>query len=156
VRVCLAAISVALAGSGTVVLTTKMLFFKHPRPTLQVIASRQQAPMNVAQDAVPPTDQAQPPPIAVVGPGPTRLGLAQDSSPRSSRSNNIAEFRSAALSLIQGHYADAQVAYASLAARTPTDPAYVALSRLLARRLGPLCSSRASSEHQTSCPEIKP
>jgi len=157
IRVCLAATSIALAGSGTVILTTKMLWFKAPRPTIGAPSSRKlQAAKDFGNPLAPPASQLQPPSIVVVSPGPTRIDLPQDLSTKVSLPNGPAEFGSAALSIVQGHYADALVAYSSLAARSPVDRTYVAISQLLARRLGSHCANSASSSHLTSCPEIRP
>ncbi len=155
VRVCLAAISIALAGSAAVVLTTKMLFLKSHRPVIGTTTLSSREPLGIAKASVVPVGQTQLPPVVVVSAGPAQVGPAQDFPARSSRSSATAEFRSAALSLVQGHYAESQIAYAALAARLPPDRTYVAVSQLLARRLSPLCANSASSSHQSSCPEIK-
>ena len=152
VRVCLAAISIALAGSGTVVFTTKMLLFKAPGPAIGTpSANVPQSPKDIRKPPPPPADLPQLQSIVIISPGPPQVGRAQDSSAKS----GSAEFGGAALSLVQGHYADAQAAYASLAARSPADQTYLAISQLLARRLSPTCANGASSR-PTSCPEIRP
>ena len=157
IRVCMAAVSIALAGSGLVIFTTKMLIFKAPMPAIGAPSARKlQALKDLGNPLVPPVSQSHSPPIVVVSSGPTRIDLAQDSSPKGIRPSGPAEFGSAALSVVQGHYADALVAYSSLAERSPADRTYVAISQLLARRLGSLCANSTSSSHPTSCPEIRP
>jgi len=60
-----------------------------------------------------------------------------------------------AVALLQaGRYHDAASAYAALATRSPENPSYAVLARLLEKRSAPACAENGATRE--SCPEVKP
>jgi hypothetical protein len=158
IRVCMAAIAVALASSGTVVIATRYFLRNQssgPKKSPQHDLPRQpKAPQNSAESGVQSVSQTDRPSIVVVSPVPNSIGILRDSASGNARSVAPVEFRNAALSLVQGRYAEAQVAYAGLASHPKADQTNFVLSQLLARRIGSRCTSTHSSDDKIACPEV--
>jgi len=98
---------------------------------------------------VAPTDIAEP---VVVVPAVSSLVSRK---PKKKGQPNDPELVAAVGHLIAGRHKDAQAAYAVLAMRSPSDPSLATVARLLAKKLGPKCSSTAPVAG-ISCPEVKP
>lgn len=156
IRVCVAAIAISLAASATVVLGAKYLMLRAHRGTVNPVKTERSSPAasvptlersgSVAreQDRHAPTLFIE---RSLPGAPATRKGSGR---------TEPADFAAAAQSLVQGHYAEAQAEYASLAARPGADPTDIQISQLLARRVSPPCSNTALSAQPVSCPEVIP
>lgn len=162
IRVILAAITIALAGSGSVVITTKVFLLRRAPKGISTMPSglTRSTPairsLGVPRRDAEPRDQLQGPSIIVVSPLSNGGNLSPSAVSSANHTAVPTDYAGAILSLVQGRYVEAQVSYASLAKHSSADSTNAVLSRLLTRRLSLGCVNANSVGPKLSCPEIKP
>ncbi len=158
VRVCAAAIAIALVSSSIVTLAAKLAVSKTSTRVSppQSVAGTQ--PENAGQSdgasntVLSVSTQMQSPPIAVAGRNPDVASGTREGAP-SVKAIPTSDIAFAIQCLERGQYAEAQAAYNALSIRPGAALTESALSNLLTRRLSPKCIS-LTSERPLSCPEV--
>jgi hypothetical protein len=158
VRVCAAAIAVALLSSSIVSLATKLAVSRTsarvgaPQSTAGTLPEDTGQAVGASNAVLSASTQMQSPPVAVAGRNPDVTTGALEGAP-SVKAMPTSDIAFAIQCLERGQYAEAQAAYSALSIRPGSAPTESALSNMLTRRLSPKCIS-LTSERPVSCPEV--